>query len=426
MSSEHLSILVLPHFDCYFLLPSLAYYTLRDIVKLDTAICNSKMKQVFEILPTFYNFEMIKSNAELLWLVMRKVNLTSCHFTFSPTESLGLPYCIYIYKLIGELLCNSLDLIELKCDHVDGRLLTALQEHNPKLLYLYCGETYNITDEMIISFSKSFSGLERLVLYRASKLTDAAIEAIVEYCPEIETLPLGGWDLLTDKTLKALAKLTGLKALHLTGNQGYTNSSIVKVVRNNACIEKLILTFNKGTLYDSTVFRQIAGYCNNLRLLQIDISPPSELASAPSATPSLLLADEDLVPLIRSCPLLESVSVNGMSSLTEMILLELSTHCHLLFSLKLRSYSPFARLSDPPLVTDDSIAALTMGCPKLDTLTLGPCMEITDQGILSIAMRCKRLVHLSLEFNDKITDAGMRVLFESSTQLTTLLNTALS
>ena len=265
---------------------------------------------------------------------------------------------------------------------------------------------------MIISFSKSFNGLKRLVLYRASKLTDAAIDAIVEYCPELETLPLGGWDLLTDKTLKALAQLTSLKALHLTGNQGYTNSSIIKDVRNNHCIEKLILTFSKGALYDSTVFRQITEYCNNLRLLKVDISP----ALAPSAIPSLLLADEDLIPLIRSCPLLESVSINGTSRLTEMILLELSTHCRLLFSLELRSCSPFAR--DPPLVTDDSIAAISMGCPKLDTLTLGPCMEITDQGIISIAKHCKRLTHLSLEYNDKITDAGMRVLFESSTLLT--------
>ena len=88
MSSEYLSLAALPHPDCFFLLPSLQYYTLQDIIKLDTAINNSKIKQVFfEILPTYYITQTIKTNHEIKWLLKRKVSLISCHFTF--TEILG-------------------------------------------------------------------------------------------------------------------------------------------------------------------------------------------------------------------------------------------------------------------------------------------------------------------------------------------------
>ena len=83
MSSEYLSLSALPHSDCYFLLPSLQYYTLRDILNLDTAINNAKIKQVFiEILPSYYTTNKIKSNDELKWLLTRRVKLTICDLTF--------------------------------------------------------------------------------------------------------------------------------------------------------------------------------------------------------------------------------------------------------------------------------------------------------------------------------------------------------
>ena len=276
---------------------------------------------------------------------------------------------------------------------------------------------------MIINFSRCFPSLQRFVVFGAIKLTDAAVEAIVKHCPALETLPLGGWDLLTDKALVALGQLTRFKNLHLTGNQDYTKSSIISIVRNNPGIQMLSLTLRDNARCDSTVFRHLAGYCNNLKDLNIDVSSADEDLALPPATsnstPASQLEDEDLIPLIGSSPLLESLFVDGMSRLTEKLLFELSTKCHMLSILELRGHSRFGHPSDSPLITDESIAALTRGCPKLGTLTLGPCMEITDQGILSIAKHCKRLTHLSLENNDKITDAGMRVLLESCTQLTT-------
>lgn len=84
MPSEYISLSALPHPDCYFLLPSLQYYSLRDILNLDTAINNYKIKEVFiEILPTYYTTQEIKSNAEIKWLLKRKVGLKSCHLAFT-------------------------------------------------------------------------------------------------------------------------------------------------------------------------------------------------------------------------------------------------------------------------------------------------------------------------------------------------------
>ena len=308
---------------------------------------------------------------------------------------------------------------------MNARLLNTLQQYSPKLQFVYCGESPDLTDDVIISFCKRFPSLKRLVLFCACKLTDAAVEAIVEHCPDLEKLPLPGWDLLTDKALLALAKLKGLKSLHLTGNLSYTNSSIANIVRNNPGMRSISLTLHANARYDVRVFRCVAGYCDNLKYLKIQASH-SALTDIPSDTTGLLTklpTDEDLVPLIRTCPLLETLDVDGSSKLTERILIELSSHCPKLTSVKLGGYHTDAAHM---LITDEGIAALAAGCPKLDTLKVGACMELTDQGIFSLAQHCKSLTHFSLESNDKITDVGMGALFESCTQLTTFEVTKLS
>ena len=86
MSSEYLSLAALPRPDCFFLLPSLQYYSLREVINLDTAINNSKIKQVFiEILPTYYTTQTIKNIDELKWLLKRGVNFTVCNLNLMET-----------------------------------------------------------------------------------------------------------------------------------------------------------------------------------------------------------------------------------------------------------------------------------------------------------------------------------------------------
>ena len=156
---------------------------------------------------------------------------------------------------------------------MNARLLNTLQQYSPKLQFVYCGESPDLTDDVIISFCTSFPSLKRLVLFCACKLTDAAVEAIVEHCPDLQKLPLAGWDLLTDKALLALAQLTGLKSLHLTGNLSYTNSSIANIVRNNPGMRSISLTLRANARYDVRVLRYVAGYCDNLKYLDIQASP---------------------------------------------------------------------------------------------------------------------------------------------------------
>ena len=334
-------------------------------------------------------------------------------------------------RLICELLRNSPDLVELECFCMNARLLTALQEHSPKLLRVFCGSAADVTNSMLISFCKSFPSLKRLLLCGAKKLTDAAVDAIVEYCPELELISLRGWELLTDKALVALAKLNCLQNFSFDGNLSYTNSSIANIVRNNPGIRNFSITLSDKARFDSRVFRYMAGYCDNFKYIDIDVSPSAEAAphkgtsgptSAPSST-SFLPTDEDLVPLIRTCPILQTIDIDCASQLTERLLIALGSNCPRLTSVKLAGHSA---ATAPALITDEGIASLATGCPKLDTLDVGACMELTDQGILSLAEHCKRLSSFSLEGNDKITDVGMRALFESCTELTTFEATKLS
>ena len=329
------------------------------------------------------------------------------------------------------MLRNSPDLVELECFCMIARLLTALQEHSPKLQRVFCGSAADATNSMIIGFCKSFPSLKRLLLCGAKKLTDAAVEAIVEQCPELELISLRGWKLLTDKALVALAKLNRLQNFSFDGNLSYTNSSIANIVRNNPGIRNFSITLSDKARFDSRVFRYMAGYCDNLKYIDIDVSPSAEAArhkgtsgptSAPSST-SFLPTDEDLVPLIRTCPILQTIDIDCASQLTDSVLIALASNCPRLTSVKVTGHTAG---TSPALITDDGVAALAAGCPKLDTLDIGACPELTDQGIVSIAQHCEHLASLSLESNDKITDDGMRALFESCTELSTFEATKLS
>ena len=308
---------------------------------------------------------------------------------------------------------------------MNDRLMTTLQEHSPNLLRLFCGWSPDLTDNSVINFCKSHPSLKRLVVYDAKKLTDASVETAAEHCPDLEIFLLDGWDLLTDKALVALAKLTRLRSLTLTGNLGYTNTSIANVVRNNPGMKGLILTLRANARYDARVFRYVAGYCENLRDIRIKVKSPvgSPSAGTPSLPSALLPIDDDLIPLIRTCPLLNSIDIDCASQLTERLLIELGSNCPNLTSVKLGS-----RLEDAAhtLVTDEGVAALAAGCPKLATLSIGICTELTDEGILAVAQHCKDLACIVLSDNDKITDVGLRALFESCTELTTFEATKLS
>ena len=272
-------------------------------------------------------------------------------------------------------------------------------------------------DKLFIKLCQSCSRLKQVVLYNASKLTDPAVEAAIEHLPELEMLPLAGWNSLTDKALVAITKFARLRGLHLTGNRGFTNTSIANVVRNNPGISKLTLTLRDGTRYDSTVFRGIAGHCNNLRSLAIEILVSFDTSEPPEPT-TLLPTDEDLIPLIHSCPLLTSFTINGPTKCTAQLFYKLSSHCPNLTSISLHG-NPYA---DPgtALITDEAVSALTSACPLLSSITLNACMELTDQGIISIAQCCKSLTCIVLGCNSNITDTAMRLLFESCTLLSTV------
>ena len=317
--------------------------------------------------------------------------------------------------LVCELLRSSPDLIELECFRMNARLLIALQKHSPKLLHVSFAD---VTDSIIISFCKSFPLLKRLLLFSAKKLTDAAAEAIAAHLPELEMLPLLGWNLLTDRGLTALAELTGLNGLFLGGNLGFTNTSVASVVRNNPGIRKMSLVLRDNARYDARVFRHIAGYCDNLRGLKIEVEASGGIRAPTPSSTSFLPTDEDLIPLIRNCPILQTIDIDCASQLTERLLIALASNCPKLTSIDLTGHTAGAT---PALITDEGIAALVAGCPKLENLSIGPCPELTDQGILSVAQHCKRLSRLFMEYNDKITDDGMRVLFKSCTLLTTVV-----
>ena len=266
------------------------------------------------------------------------------------------------------------------------------------------GENY--LDKTIEFFCKGSPSLKKFSIIDPGigRVTDAAVESIVKYCPHIEAMPLCDWDRLTDLSLTYLSKLSYLRELDLSHCQYLTSAGVQGLLESNRNLEVLILknaySGDAATpkLIDDALLRCIGINCPSLVSLCLCLGNSNITTASLDAT-------------IKGLPMLNAILLDDYNK-PNTILPMLGMYCKGLKDVDVRNIA----------CSNDDFISMCQGCPLIETLHLRDIKCLTDISILALSASCPMLKVLSIYHNNYITDDSMCILLQQLVLFTTCIH----
>ena len=126
--------------------------------------------------------------------------------------------------------------------------------------------TGTVTDDTVADLLRHATSLRILVL-RATSLTDASISIVASNCPLLEVLHIHGSDAITDASIQQVAlSCPQLESLSVSGTGKITDESIKLIATNCAHLHSLGVGYARGLISDESI-ELIAEKCTKLRVL---------------------------------------------------------------------------------------------------------------------------------------------------------------
>jgi len=279
--------------------------------------------------------------------------------------------------------CTALKTLRLCAIPVTDAALSAVAEHCPELRILSVGNCYHISDTGVIALVQRCAALKSLDLENTC-VTDDAVSAAAKNCPYLEELHLGAlecdfkWD-VTDNALRTIAKyLPKLQALHLEDRERISDAGVIELVRSCTALKTLDVS---DTLVTDAAVVAIAKHCPIIEDLNL------YLANFDSSRNGTVLTDESVVALGQNCPRLRNLNLNW-SAVTHVGLEALGIGCSL----------EDLSLDNCKHVSDDGVAALVAGLSTKSSLCLSlDGTPITKASVLTITARFPKLFSLAVD-----------------------------
>lgn len=178
----------------------------------------------------------------------------------------------------------------------------------PRLRNLVLAKCRNITDAAVHAISKLGKNLHYVHLGHCGNITDEGVKKLVQNCNRIRYIDLGCCTNLTDESVKRLALLPKLKRIGLVKCSSITDESVLHLAE--AAYRPRVRRDASGMLvgneyYASSLERVHLSYCVNLTL---KVSPLSKV--------SAIITDisQSIVKLLNSCPRLTHLSLTGVAA----------------------------------------------------------------------------------------------------------------
>ncbi|XP_030501294.2 F-box protein SKP2B [Cannabis sativa] len=198
----------------------------------------------------------------------------------------------------------------------------------------WCNKNMN---NLVLSLAPKFTKLQTLILRQDKpQLEDNAVEAIANFCHDLQILDLSKSFKLSDASLYALARgCQNLTKLNISGCPAFSDVALAHLA---SCCRNLKVFNLCGCVKTATdrALQAIGRYCNQLQSLNLGWCDN--------------VSDVGVMSLAYGCPDLRTVDLCGCV-----------------------------------LITDDSVIALANRCVHLRSLGLYYCQNITDKAMYSLA-----------------------------------------
>lgn len=196
------------------------------------------------------------------------------------------------------------------CTRLTDAAVQKLIDVAPRLRNLVLAKCRNITDAAVHAISKLGKNLHYVHLGHCGQITDEGVKKLVQNCNRIRYIDLGCCTNLTDESVKRLALLPKLKRIGLVKCSSITDDSVFALaeaayrprVRRDASG-----MFVGGEYYASSLERVHLSYCINLTLKVSD-------AVFHVSLDYILTFTQSIMKLLNSCPRLTHLSLTGVAA----------------------------------------------------------------------------------------------------------------
>ncbi|XP_054824789.1 F-box protein At3g58530 isoform X2 [Prosopis cineraria] len=210
---------------------------------------------------------------------------TKCSDSLKGLDSLNLNGCQKISDEGVEAITSCCPQLKSFSIYWNVRLTDAGLRHLVKnckgIIYLNISGCKNISDQSLEFVAENYSELESLNLTRCIKLTDSGLKQLLEKCLSLQSLNLYALSSFTDEVYKEISLLVHLKLLDLCGAQNLSDEGLSSISK-----------------------------CKNLITLNL--------------TWCVRVTDEGVISIARSCTSIESLSLFGITGVTDKSLEALS------------------------------------------------------------------------------------------------------
>ncbi|OWF51044.1 F-box/LRR-repeat protein 13-like [Mizuhopecten yessoensis] len=145
------------------------------------------------------------------------------------------------------------------------------------------------------------------------------------------------------------------------------------------------------------------------RITQSAFSGIHSLASLVTLSLDNTNADDNVLEqMAGNCPMLQFLSVQGCSLVTDVGFAHIAQHCGQLRDLIVNSLEMQSTAGRN--ITDHGLASLAQGCTRLKRLLVIKCPGVSSTGLIEIAEHCRELEEISVAECLSVTDAGVMAL----------------
>ena len=224
-------------------------------------------------------------------------------------------------------------------------------------------------------------------------INDAAVIAIAQHCPKLETLTMRPSNITWTSLLALSERGLPLKELDIGSIPNIPTAYIANRCSHAlSCIRRISSANISQSGQDLNIFIPYMTGLTSVFLSYMGRSciPLLILYCHQLKSIALLCYNfpvTDILSLCRANPLLEKLSYMNGSVVTDTTLIELIHACPQLHKLD---------LPNGISITDIGILALTEHCPKLSYLNIYCCKQVTEAAILQLLQCCRKLTRLQV------------------------------